>query len=66
MRVPHDILLYLRFVRSLLWEFRWSLIIFWGMVLLGGLETVSGAAIGAAIGAVGPEVVRAVADADPS
>ena len=28
---------YLRFARFLLWEFRWALGIFWGLVLLGGL-----------------------------
>jgi Trk K+ transport system NAD-binding subunit len=30
-------MIYLRFLRSLLWEFRWSLGLFWGLVLLGGL-----------------------------
>lgn len=33
----HDILMYLRFLRLLLWEFRWSLCIFWGLVFVGGL-----------------------------
>lgn len=28
---------YLRFARFLLWEFRWALGVFWGIVLLGGL-----------------------------
>jgi Trk K+ transport system NAD-binding subunit len=28
---------YLRFARFLVWEFRWSLGVFWGLVLLGGL-----------------------------
>jgi Trk K+ transport system NAD-binding subunit len=30
-------LMYLRFLRYLLWEFRWPLGLFWGMVLLGGV-----------------------------
>lgn len=29
--------MHLRFFRYLLWEFRWSLGVFWGLVLLGGL-----------------------------
>lgn len=29
--------LYLRYIRNLLWEFRWSLGVFWSLVLVGGL-----------------------------
>lgn len=28
--------MYLRFLRYLLWDFRWSLMIFWGLVVVGG------------------------------
>jgi voltage-gated potassium channel len=31
------VLLYARFFRYLLWEFRWSVGVFWGLVLVGGL-----------------------------
>jgi Trk K+ transport system NAD-binding subunit len=37
MKLISDLLIYLRFLRFLLWEFRWSLGVFWGLVLLGGL-----------------------------
>jgi voltage-gated potassium channel len=35
-RGPIRLLMYLRFARYLLWEFRWPLVIFWSLVLLGG------------------------------
>jgi voltage-gated potassium channel len=37
MKTPSRVLIHLRFVRYLLWEFRWSLGLFWTMVLVGGL-----------------------------
>src|SRR5262249_45311779 len=37
MRFPTDPVMHLRFLRYLLWEFRWPLGVFWGLVLLGGL-----------------------------
>src|SRR5437879_3437528 len=37
MKPPSRLLIHLRFLRYLLWEFRWSLGVFWGLVLLGGL-----------------------------
>jgi Trk K+ transport system NAD-binding subunit len=37
MTFPRQPLIHLRFLRYLLWEFRWPLVIFWGLVLLGGL-----------------------------
>jgi Trk K+ transport system NAD-binding subunit len=37
MKFPRQPLIYLRFFRYLLWEFRWPLGVFWGLVLLGGL-----------------------------
>jgi Trk K+ transport system NAD-binding subunit len=37
MKPPSRLLISLRFLRHLLWEFRWSLGLFWGLVLLGGL-----------------------------
>ena len=36
-RAPVRYLIYLRFTRYLLWEFRWPILVFWGLVLLGGL-----------------------------
>jgi Trk K+ transport system NAD-binding subunit len=36
MKLPREMHVYLRFARFLLWEFRWTLGIFWGLVLLGG------------------------------
>jgi Trk K+ transport system NAD-binding subunit len=37
MKPPSRLLIYLRFLRYLLWEFRWPLGVFWALVLLGGL-----------------------------
>jgi Trk K+ transport system NAD-binding subunit len=37
MKVPRGLHVRLRFLRYLLWEFRWALGVFWGLVLLGGL-----------------------------
>jgi Trk K+ transport system NAD-binding subunit len=37
MKPPSRVLIHLRFLRYLLWEFRWSLGVFWALVLLGGL-----------------------------
>ena len=37
MSVPSKLQIYIRYVRYLLWEFRWSVGIFWGLVLGGGL-----------------------------
>lgn len=34
---PGRLRIYLRYVQFLLWEFRWSLIVFWSLVVLGGL-----------------------------
>jgi len=34
--VGRDLYAYLRFARFLVWEFRWTLGVFWGLVLLGG------------------------------
>lgn len=34
---PTKIRIYSRYVRYLLWEFRWALGMFWGLVLLGGM-----------------------------
>ena len=36
-RAPVRLLMYLRFVRFLIWEFRWPLVVFWTLVLGGGL-----------------------------
>jgi voltage-gated potassium channel len=36
-RTPVRLLMYLRFMRYVLWEFRWSLLVFWSLVLGGGL-----------------------------
>jgi Trk K+ transport system NAD-binding subunit len=36
-RAPARLLMYVRFVRFLLWEFRWPLVVFWSLVLGGGL-----------------------------
>ncbi len=36
-RGPIRLLMYLRFARYLLWEFRWPLAVFWSLVVLGGL-----------------------------
>lgn len=36
-RAPIRLAIYLRYLRYLLWEFRWSLGIFWSLVLVGGL-----------------------------
>ncbi len=36
-RGPIRLLMYLRFARYLLWEFRWALGVFWSLVVLGGL-----------------------------
>ncbi len=36
-RGPIRLLMYLRFARYLLWEFRWPLCVFWALVLSGGL-----------------------------
>lgn len=36
MRRPSALRIYLRYARYLLWEFRWSLGIFWSLVLVGG------------------------------
>jgi Trk K+ transport system NAD-binding subunit len=38
MKFPRQPLIYLRFLRYVLWEFRWPLLVFWGLVLIGGLE----------------------------
>src|SRR5215468_5245191 len=37
LKTPHRIQIFLRYVLYLCWEFRWSLCIFWGLVLGGGL-----------------------------
>lgn len=37
MRAPIRLAIYARYLRYLVWEFRWSLGVFWGLVLLGGL-----------------------------
>src|SRR4051812_22064312 len=37
MRHPHPLAISLRYIRYLLWEFRWSLGVFWSLVLGGGL-----------------------------
>ncbi len=37
MRGPTRLAIYVRYLRYLLWEFRWSLGIFWSLVLVGGL-----------------------------
>jgi len=37
MRTPIRLAMYARYLRYLLWEFRWSLGIFWSLVVLGGL-----------------------------
>lgn len=37
MKLPREMRAYLRFARFLLWEFRWTLAVFWGLVLLGGV-----------------------------
>lgn len=37
MSCPSQASVYLRFARYLLWEFRWSLGVFWGLVLVGGV-----------------------------
>jgi Trk K+ transport system NAD-binding subunit len=37
MHTPNPLHIYARYVRSLLWEFRWPLIVFWSLVLVGGL-----------------------------
>src|SRR5438093_530841 len=37
MKLPRELHVYLRFLGYVLWEFRWALLIFWGLVLLGGL-----------------------------
>ena len=37
-RAPVRFLMYLRFARYLLWEFRWPLVIFTTLVLGGGLD----------------------------
>ena len=36
-RRPTRLRIYIRYAGHLLWEFRWSLGVFWGMVVLGGL-----------------------------
>src|SRR5436190_1018134 len=36
-RAAERLLMYVRFVRYLLWEFRWPLVVFWTLVLGGGL-----------------------------
>jgi voltage-gated potassium channel len=36
-RAPVRLLMYLRFMRYVLWEFRWPLVVFWSLVLGGGL-----------------------------
>jgi voltage-gated potassium channel len=36
-RTPVRLLMYLRFMRYLLWEFRWPLVVFWTLVIGGGL-----------------------------
>lgn len=36
-RRPHQLRIVLRYAAHLLWEFRWSLIVFWSLVLGGGL-----------------------------
>jgi voltage-gated potassium channel len=36
-RAPVRLLMYLRFMRYVLWEFRWPLLVFWSLVLGGGL-----------------------------
>src|SRR4051794_12813302 len=36
-RAAARLLMYLRFIRYLLWEFRWPLIVFWTLVIGGGL-----------------------------
>jgi Trk K+ transport system NAD-binding subunit len=36
-RRPSALRIWLRYVRHLLWEFRWSLGVFWGLVFAGGL-----------------------------
>jgi Trk K+ transport system NAD-binding subunit len=42
MKFPRQPLIYLRFFRYLLWEFRWPLGVFWTLVLLGGLALQQG------------------------
>lgn len=37
MKLPRETRAFWRFFRYLLWEFRWALGVFWGLVLLGGL-----------------------------
>src|SRR5215217_7338109 len=37
MRTPIRLAIHARYVRFLLWEFRWSLGVFWSLVLVGGL-----------------------------
>ncbi|WP_406694024.1 NAD-binding protein [Singulisphaera sp. Ch08] len=37
MQAPIGFAIYVRYLRFLLWEFRWSLGIFWSLVLVGGL-----------------------------
>jgi Trk K+ transport system NAD-binding subunit len=37
MKIPRELHVYLRFAGYLLWEFRWPLGVFWGLVLLAGL-----------------------------
>src|SRR5258708_13877871 len=37
MKLPQGLHVHLRFARFLLWEFRWTLGVFWGVVLVGGV-----------------------------
>src|SRR5262245_52389868 len=37
MKLARHLMLFLRYLRYLVWEFRWSLIVFWSLVLIGGL-----------------------------
>jgi Trk K+ transport system NAD-binding subunit len=37
LRRPGRVRIYLRYVQFLLWEFRWSLAVFWSLVVFGGL-----------------------------